>query len=231
MPTTDLARTPGPPVPAPGGAIDELARDPSSRKRFLKVLGAGGAATLAAVVAACGSDDKAGTTTASTTTGAAARNRNDLEIVNYALTLEYLEAAFYTDVVKAQIFTGSQQELLARIRDSEREHVAALIATAKKLGGTPAPKPKTKFPLGSKAAVAKLAADVENLGAAAYLGQAPRIQSKEVLGAALAIHSVEGRHAAALNTLVGRSITPNGAFAKPATMAQVLEQVKPFIVT
>ena len=70
---------------------------------------------------------------------------------------------------------------------------------------------------------------MENLSAAAYLGQAGRIQSKEVLAAALAIHSVEGRHAAALNTLVGRTIVRDGAFAKPASMEEVLPKVKPFL--
>jgi hypothetical protein len=76
----------------------------------------------------------------------------------------------------------------------------------------------------------QLAATVENLGAAAHLGQAARIKSKEILAAALAIHSVEARHAAALNLLAGKPITPDGAFAKPAAMEEVLPQVKPFIV-
>jgi rubrerythrin len=75
--------------------------------------------------------------------------------------------------------------------------------------------------------VLKLAATVENLGAAAYLGQAGTIQSPEVLASALAIHAVEGRHAAALNTLLGQSITPDGAFAKPATSTTVLAAVNP----
>ena len=75
------------------------------------------------------------------------------------------------------------------------------------------------------------AADVENLGAAAYLGQAGLIESKEILAAALSIHSVEGRHAAALNTLVGKTIVPDGAFAKPASMDEVLKAVKPFIAS
>ena len=61
--------------------------------------------------------------------------------------------------------------------------------------------------------VAELAYTVENLGAAAYLGQAGNIQSPEVLATALAIHSVEARHAATLATLVKKPITPNGAFA------------------
>ena len=68
--------------------------------------------------------------------------------------------------------------------------------------------------------MAKLAATVENLGAAAYLGQAANIQSTEILAAALAIHTVEARHAATLNTLLKLSPTPNGAFAAPKSMAR-----------
>ncbi|HXQ88213.1 MAG TPA: ferritin-like domain-containing protein, partial [Solirubrobacterales bacterium] len=94
----------------------------------------------------------------------------------------------------------------------------------------PAPEPKAEFPLKSAKSVLELAATVENLGAAAYLGQAANIQSPEVLASALAIHSVEGRHAAVLNTLLGESITPDGAFAKPADVQTVLESVEPFIV-
>jgi hypothetical protein len=79
--------------------------------------------------------------------------------------------------------------------------------------------------------ILETAATVENLGAAAYLGQAGRISSPEVLAAALSIHTVEARHAAALNTLVGKTVVPDGAFAKPATMDEVLPQVKPFLVS
>ena len=71
---------------------------------------------------------------------------------------------------------------------------------------------------------------MENLGAAAYLGQAARIQSPEVLAAALSIHSVEGRHAAALNTLLGKTPVPDGPFAQPASASMVLNAVQPFIV-
>ena len=83
---------------------------------------------------------------------------------------------------------------------------------------------------GGEKKILSTAAKVENLGAAAYLGQATRIKSKDVLAAALSIHSVEGRHAAALNTAVGKTIVPDGAFAKPADMATVLKAAKPFIV-
>jgi rubrerythrin len=211
------------------GALAELVREDSSRKRFLKMVGGGGAASLALLIAACGGDDDP-EPAASTGTVKKEPDAGDLAIVNYALTLEYLEADFYVAVVDAGLFKGAQQSLLKQIADSEAQHVDALTATAKQLGGTPAPRPQTTFPLEGKRKVVELAATVENLGAAAYLGQAARIKSKEILAAALAIHSVEARHAAALNVLAGRTITPDGAFAKPASMEEVLPQVKPFIV-
>lgn len=93
----------------------------------------------------------------------------------------------------------------------------------------PAAKPNGKFPISSATQVAKLAYTVENLGAAAYLGQAANIQNPEVLAAALAIHTVEASHAATLGTLVKKSVTPQGAFAVPADMSTVLAAVKPFL--
>ena len=94
-----------------------------------------------------------------------------------------------------------------------------------------APQPKTEFPLKDAQSVLELAATVENLGAAAYLGAAPLIESEEILAAALSIHTVEARHASALNLLLGMPITPDGAFAKPASPEEVLPEVMPFIVS
>ena len=91
--------------------------------------------------------------------------------------------------------------------------------------------PKTQFDLTDAATVLQTAADVENLGAAAYLGQAAAIESPAVLAAALSIHTVEARHAAALNTLTDQVITPDGAFAVPADAQTVLDSVQPFIVS
>lgn len=214
--------------PGPEPAVQELARDPASRKRFLKLAGVGAAGALGAFLAACGGsdDDKA-----TTTSRAPVSDKGDLEIVNYALTLEYVEADFYRAVAGSGLFRGAQLETIKRFGDDERQHVDALTATVSKLGGTPAPRPKTKFPLTSANEVLNLAATVENLGAAAYLGQAGRIKNKEILAAALSIHTVEARHAGALNVLLGKSPTPDGAFAKPASMAEVLPKVKPFIVS
>jgi hypothetical protein len=209
-----------------------IGRNPVSRRRFLAVGGAAGGA--GALLAACGNDSGSSTTSSMASTGAtddavAQFGAGDLGIVNYALTLEYLESAFYADVIRSGLFKGADLDLIKSIGSNEDAHVAALEGTAKKLGGKPAPKPKAQFPIKDPEQVLKLAATVENLGAAAYLGQAGAIKSPEVLAAALAIHTVEGRHAAALNTLTGQPFTPDGAFAVPAHANEVLEQVKPFI--
>jgi len=218
----------------PAGIVERLVRDDVDRKRFLKMAGSAGAASFGAfVLAACGSSSSKTTastaaTTASTATGASAAS-GDLAIVNYALTLEYLETEFYEKVIQSGLFKGKVGALIKDFGAQELTHVEALKGTATKLGGTPAAKPEGKFPVESATQVAELAYTVENLGASAYLGQAANIQNAEVLAAALAIHSVEARHAATLGTLVKKSITPDGAFAKPADMSTVLAAVKPFL--
>jgi rubrerythrin len=216
------------------GALRELADDPSSRKRFLRMMGGTGAAGAFAIfLAACGDDDEDETSGGSQTqTEEPMAGGGDLEIVQYALTLEHLETDFYNAVIDAGVITDKALAKTAMsIRDNEQEHVDALTRTVKDLGGTPE-RPRTNFDAvleGGPDMVLETAATVENLGAAAYLGQAARIQSKEILAAALAIHSVEGRHAAALNQVVGKTIVPDGAFAMPASMEEVLPKVKPFL--
>ncbi|MET0306739.1 MAG: ferritin-like domain-containing protein [Solirubrobacterales bacterium] len=217
-------------------AFSRVAKDPVSRRKFFAL--GGGSVAATAFLAACGSDDDM-TTTMGSAGGSGGTEpvieeefgKGDVGILNYALTLEYLETAFYADVVKSGLFKGSDLATMKKFGKEEAEHVSALTAFVKKLGGKPAPVPKTEFPLKSAKSVLELAGTVENLGAAAYLGQAANIESPAVLAPALSIHSVEGRHSAALNTLLGKPITPDGAFAKPADAATVLESVEPFIVT
>jgi rubrerythrin len=225
-------------------ALRELADDPSSRKRFLKMMGGAGAVSAFGVLlAACGDDDNKDTASTPAATSTSADDmKGDLHILNYALTLEYLEAEFYKQVIDSGIVKDPKVGSIAKqFGETEQAHVEALIATVKKLGGTPATKPKTKFqPTLDKGlmAVLETAADVENLGAAAYLGAAGAIKNRDVLAAALSIHSVEARHAAALNTLVGRGYggkgglsgsLPDGAFGKGMDEASVLAAVKPFL--
>ncbi|CAA9487810.1 MAG: hypothetical protein AVDCRST_MAG53-1115 [uncultured Solirubrobacteraceae bacterium] len=239
--------------PIPPSALDELAQDETSRKKFLRMMGGGGAAAgLATLLAACGGDDEKTASTPSTesvppaSSGAtgATGGGGDVDIVNYALTLEFLEAEFYKEAAASGMIKDKKTlELAKTFGETEQTHVEALRAAVKDLGGTPVDKPKTAFgPVieGGPEMILMTAATVENLGAAAYLGQAANIESKEILAAALAIHTVEARHAAALNELVGRGFTgggalegsiPDGAFAKPMTMEQVLEQVQPFLAS
>jgi hypothetical protein len=232
------------------GVVEALARDDVERKKFLTMagrkMGAGAAATgLAAFIAACGSSSNSstngtpastggpsassgsGTSTMSTATAATSTGSGDLAIVNYALTLEYLESQFYRKVIASGLFSGKVLSVLKDFGGDEDAHVLALKKTAMSLG-TPAAQPMGKFPIKSAAQVTTLAATVENLGASAYLGQAANIKSKEILAAALAIHTIEARHAATLNILLKKDPT-NGAFATPMSMAQVLAVVKPFI--
>ena len=222
-PTTDPQRS----------ALRRIARDPLSRRKFLALTGGTGAS--AAFLAACGDDDDDEPTTSTTDEMATSGDpladfgEGDLGIVNYALTLEYLEAGFYAAVAKSGLFKGDEQALIETIGKQEQEHVDALTATAKDLGGQPAPEPKAEFPLDSAKEVVKLAATVENLGAAAYLGQAAAIESPDVLAAAMSIHSNEGRHAAVLNVLAGEPVTPDGAFAVGADAQTVLDEVQPFL--
>jgi len=226
----------GPPTqdsePQPTGIVERLVRDDLDRKRFLKMAGSAGAASFGAfVIAACGSSSKTASTTATSaaTATSSTSGAGDVSILNYALTLEYLETAFYAKVVAAGLFNGQVGALVKDFARQEASHVAALKAAVTKLGGMPVAKPASKFPIENATQVAQLAYTVENLGAAAYLGQAAAIQSPEVLASALAIHSVEARHAATLATLVKKPITPDGAFAKPADMSTVLAAVQPFL--
>lgn len=224
-------------------ALRELADDSSSRKRFLKMLGGAGAASAFGVVlAACGEEKKDASGSAAASSSSS-DNANDLKIVNYALTLEYIEARFYREVGESGLIKDKAVlQIAKRFGESEQAHVDALKATARALGGSPVSAPKTNFgPTLDKGLkhVLETAATVENLGAAAYLGQAGKIKSKEILASALQIHSVEARHAAALNILVGRGFgngkgglegaLPDGAFGKPMSMAAVLAAVKPFL--
>jgi rubrerythrin len=226
-------------MPEAPNAVPELASDPTSRKKFLRMAGGTGvAASFAAFVAACGDDKStssaknmaAASTPMASTSGTEQFGKGDLGIANYALTLEYLETQFYNDAAASGMLKGKILELAKGFGAEEQEHVDALIALIKKAGGKPAAKPKAKFPLDSQKAILDLAATVENLGANAYLGQAGNIQDKEILAAALSIHSVEARHAAVLNLATKAAPAP-GAFAKPATAAEVLKSVKPFLVS
>ncbi len=155
----------------------------------------------------------------------------DLDILNYALTLEYLEAEFYARGLEAGILQGRELELVTPIGEHEAAHVTAVTAAVEGAGGTPVAKPTFNFPeevFADRAAFLMNASTFEELGVTAYHGQVPLIQSAEVLGAAAAIAGVESRHAAVIADIVGGDPFP-APVEGTRTMEEVLAAAQPFI--
>jgi rubrerythrin len=208
-------------------ALDQLADDPSSRKRFLRMAGGTAvAAGLSAALAACGGSKKNSTPALGPL---AQYGEGDVGVLNFALTLEHMETAFYAAALKTGLLTGKNAAHFKQFGAEEAEHVIVLTSAVNKLGGTPAQPLKTTFPLDTEQTILSTASTLENVGAGAYLGQLERIQSREVLATALSIHTVEGRHAAILNEALGHSPTPNGPFATPISASDVQGQIQTFI--
>jgi Ferritin-like domain len=153
----------------------------------------------------------------------------DVEILNFALTLEYLEADFYNVKGKTVGLKGQAKSYAKMFGEEEADHVNALTATIKQLGGKPVAKPTFVFPATGEKSFLALASVLENAGVGAYNGAAPSLHSKEVLAAAGGIVQIEARHAAAINLLIGQSPTPNQGFDRPLTKAQVLAKAGPLI--
>ena len=152
----------------------------------------------------------------------------DVEILNFALTLEYLEAAFYDEALSKAGLSGDVKKLATEFGDHEKQHVDALTGAIKKAGGKPVKAPGVKFPLSDEKSFIKLAVTFEDTGVYAYNGAAPMISNMDVLAAAGSIAQVEARHAAAIRSLAGEDPTPD-AFDKTLTTDEVLKAVKPFI--
>ena len=152
----------------------------------------------------------------------------DVEILNFALTLEYLESTFYREAKTRAKASGELKSLIGLLADDEKQHVDALTATIRQLGGKPVSEPKFEFPYNNTAGFLKLAQSFEDTGVSAYNGAGPMIKSKEVLGAAGSIVQVEARHAAAIRLQNKEEPAPE-AFDPSLDEAQVLKAVEPFI--
>lgn len=213
-------------------APQALARDPASRRRFLAA--AGGAGGLSLVLAACGSSQQKKTPGGSNpNTGAGSGTdqfgKGDLGILAYTLTLEYLVEQFYGHAVHGGGLSGQALTLASAFGAQEKQHVATLEAAITGLGGKLPKKPVGQFAVTDQASTLKLAATLEGIAAGAYLGQLDRVQSKQALATLASIHTVEGRHAAALNALTGSDISPDGAFASPIAASDVLQEITPYV--
>ncbi len=128
---------------------------------------------------------------------------NDAAILNYALTLEYLEAAFYAQANANIKFTDPNLAFFAQTTGAhEQAHVEALQSV---LGSKAISSPEFNFgaAVTDQATFAATAVVLEDTGVAAYAGQGTNIFQSAVLVAALSIHSVEARHAAWIRFLVG----------------------------
>jgi hypothetical protein len=154
---------------------------------------------------------------------------SDAEILNFALTLEYLEADFYNVKGRQVGLSGVAKRYAREFGAEEAAHVSALTAAIKQLGGKPVAKPTFVFPAKDEKSFLALASVLENTGVGAYNGAGPSLQSKAVLASAGSIVQIEARHAAAIDLLLGNSPTPNGGFDKPLTKPQVLAKAGPLI--
>lgn len=210
----------------PSGAISETfeaAQDATSgdtRADFLKkfAVGASGIAIAGALASP-----------AAALAGPSGRNstEQDIAILNYALTLEYLEQAFYVQAVNAKKLNSVNARFAKVVASHETAHVKALLATIPKLGGKPVKKPKFNFrgTNGNDKTFLSTSLALEETGVAAYLGQVTRVFNPAVLKAAGQIVTIEARHAAWVRTIIGINPAPK-AFDGVRTINGTLAVVK-----
>ncbi|MCB0063594.1 MAG: ferritin-like domain-containing protein, partial [Caldilineaceae bacterium] len=76
-------------------------------------------------------------TTVGRGTAAAQSGNATIDILNYALTLEHLEARAYSEVLAAGLVSGQARDYFQSFGAHEAAHVDALTETIRSLGGTP----------------------------------------------------------------------------------------------
>jgi len=203
------------------GALDEMATvlPPSTRGDLLKGALVGGTALLTGLARASAAD------------AAEAHTKRDISILRFDLVLEYLQSGLYTE---AERLAALKPETLAWARvvgAHERAHAQAI----KNLLGSKAVKSPTFDYRGvteDEDAFIKTAVSFEELTAALLKWQAVRLDSRQILAAAVSLHSVETRHAAWIRHILGLRPVIN-AFDKPAPqreMAQLIRSTR-FIVS
>jgi Ferritin-like domain len=152
--------------------------------------------------------------------------KGDIGILNFALTLEYLERAFYNEATtNGKITDPATRTFLEVTTRDERAHVAFL---KKALGRYAVKEPKFNFQ-GIPSDQSKFQATayvLENTGVHAYLGQAGNIKTPAYLLAAASIVTIEARHSGAIGSIIGKSISPNGSFDNGLPASAILNAVQ-----
>jgi hypothetical protein len=218
------------------GAVRETAHDATealdsgdTRLDFLKKAGLAGGAAMSGGVLLSALTPAAAMAAKGKGRPPASFGKGDIGILNYALTLEYLEAAFYNEATKNKVASGAQESaFLKAVTADENAHVAFL---KKALGSKAVGAPKVDFgDATSKAKWLPTSMVLENTGVKAYGGQALNISSPAYISAALSIWAVEARHASVAGLLVKAaptSISPEkGPFQTTATAAEILKAVE-----
>ena len=197
------------------GAIRQSADEAGdTRMDFFKKAAVGGGGLLAGGVLMGGLPSIASAATRRS-------KKNDVAILKFALTLEYLEAAFYNEAVKNGALTGDVLEAAKIVQKHENTHVKTL----KQLVDVKKPKFDFKDTTTDPAKFLATAQVLEDTGVQAYSGQAPNIYQRAVLQAATSILTVEARHASRFRTLNGASFAPK-AFDSAASKKAILKAVK-----
>jgi rubrerythrin len=132
----------------------------------------------------------------------------DIQGLNFALTLEQLEAAFYAAALKSAKLSGPVRALATEFGKHETTHVDTIKQLVEQLGGTAAPATPAKFKLTNQRDFLKAAVALEDLGVGAYNGLMPRLTTPDIVQAAGTIVQVEARHAAALRFHAGEDPAP-----------------------
>ncbi len=154
----------------------------------------------------------------------------DLEVAQFALLLERLEAEYYRRAVKQAPLSGSTRAVARELADNESQHVDALEKLVRQLDGRSGRAPRFDFgdALTSEDRFLALARRFEDTGVSAYNGAGPLIQTDEILEIAGQIVQVEARHAARVRMLTNDKVAPR-AFDRALTMDQVMRMVSPYI--
>lgn len=159
---------------------------------------------------------------------------SDVDVLNYALTLEFLESEFYRQGNGEGLLSGKEARYLETIGADEDAHVTAITDTINQIGGTPVEAPGVDFgdAFGSRENYLNTSHTFENLGVSAYLGAAGAIQNPDILQAAAGIFGVEARHAAIVGSILGLDAEGGvymGSTETPQSRDEVLSAAQPFL--